>query len=105
MINLKSIGAAAVTSLLLAFPALAADHAVTIQGMKFSPANLSVAAGDTVTFTNMDSAPHTATANDGSFDTGRLNKGDSATVTIGGAGDFAYICAIHPAMKGTISAQ
>jgi plastocyanin len=105
MINLKSIGAAAGISLLFAFPALAADHAVAIQGMKFSPANLTVAVGDTVTFTNMDSAPHTATANDGSFDTGRLNRGQSAKITIKKAGDFAYICALHPMMKGQITAN
>lgn len=105
MIDLKSIGAAAGISMLLAFPALAADHAVAIQGMKFAPANLTVAVGDTVTFTNMDAAPHTATANDGSFDTGRLNRGESATVTINSAGTFDYICAIHPAMKGQITAN
>lgn len=90
---------------LLAFPALAADHAVTIKGMKFEPAALTVAAGDTVTFTNEDAAPHTATAGDGTFDTGRLNQGDSATVTIGGAGSFDYICQIHPMMKGNVTAN
>ena len=66
---------------------------------------LTVAAGDTVTFTNEDSAPHTATAGDGSFDTGRLNKGASATVTIAGAGNHAYKCNFHASMKGTISAN
>jgi plastocyanin len=89
------------------FPAvsLAADHAVSIKGMKFNPPSIEVAAGDTITFTNEDSAPHTATANDGSFDTGRLGKGESATVTISGAGTFAYICKIHPSMKGQVVAQ
>lgn len=105
MLKLKTIAAAAAFSVLLAVPAFAANHAVEIKGMKFSPATLEVAPGDTVTFTNQDSAPHTATANDGSFDTGRLNKGESATVTIGGAGTFDYICEIHRAMKGKIVAQ
>lgn len=92
-------------AVMAAVPAMAADHAVTIKGFAFSPATLAVAPGDTVTFTNEDSAPHTATAADGSFDTGRLNKGGSATVTIGGAGDHAYKCNFHASMKGTISAN
>ncbi len=85
--------------------AFAADHAVEIKGFKFSPASLEVAVGDTVTFTNADSAPHTGTALDGSFDTGTLSGGQSATVTISGAGDIDYKCNIHPSMKGTISAK
>lgn len=72
--------------------------------MSFSPASLSVAPGDTVTFTNMDGAPHTATADDGSFDTGRLNKGQSATVTVE-AGEHTYKCVFHPSMKGSVSAE
>ncbi len=84
--------------------AFAADHAVEIKGMKFSPATLSVAAGDTITFTNADAAPHTATANDGSFDTGRLNKGQSAIVTVA-AGTHDYKCLVHPSMKGSVSAE
>ena len=92
-------------ALAFAQPVLAADHAVEIKGMKFNPAALEVAAGDTVTFTNADSAPHTATAIDGSFDTGKLAKGKSATVTIAAAGAFDYKCAIHAMMKGTVTAK
>ena len=105
---LKHLGfsaTAAAASLLFALPAFAADHVVAIKGMKFAPAELEVAVGDTVTFTNEDTAPHTATASDGTFDTGRLSKGQSATVTIESAGDFGYICTIHPAMKGRIVAN
>jgi plastocyanin len=97
--------AAAAALAFLAFPALAADHAVAIENFKFVPANITVAVGDTITFTNNDSAPHTATAKDGSFDTGRLSKGQSATVTIGAAGTFNYICEIHPMMKGVVTAN
>lgn len=102
---MRTIALTAAVFSMLTVPALAASHNVAIQGMKFSPANISVAAGDTITFTNMDSAPHTATANDGSFDTGRLSRGQSARVTISGAGTFNYICEIHPRMKGTVTAQ
>ena len=89
----------------VATPALAAEYAVEIKGMKFSPATLEVAVGDTITFTNRDSAPHTATALDASFDTGRLNKGRKATVTIKAAGQHAFKCQIHPMMTGTVVAE
>jgi plastocyanin len=89
----------------LAFPAFAAGHAVQIKGMKFNPAKLEVAVGDTITFTNADSALHTATALDGSFNTGRLAKGKRTTVTIAAAGKHDFKCMIHRSMKGTITAK
>ena len=70
--------------------------------MKFDPADLSVAAGDSVTFTNLDDAPHTATADGGSFDTGKLKKGESGTITFAAAGEFPYHCNIHRSMKAVI---
>lgn len=90
---------------LAAAPAHAATHEVDIKGMAFVPADLMVAAGDTVIFTNRDATPHTATAADGSFDTGRLGKGQSASVTLGAAGVIAYACKLHPMMKGKITAR
>ena len=88
---------------MLAGAASAADHTVEIKGMKFSPARLNVAVGDTVTFTNADAAPHTATGT--AFDTGRLNKGQKGTVTISAAGQHDYKCMIHPMMKGAVTAK
>ena len=57
------------------------DATVTIDDFAFGPAELSVAAGTTVTFVNNDTAPHTATADDESWDTGEIAAGASATVT------------------------
>lgn len=85
--------------------AIAADHKVSITGFKFAPASISVAVGDTITFTNEDGAPHTATASNGSFDSGRLGKGASKQITISSAGEISYKCAFHPSMKGTVSAK
>jgi len=99
------LGLSAIATLPAVASRAATNHAVAIQSMKFVPADLSVKVGDTVTFTNMDSAPHTGTANDGSFETGKLSKGKSATVTIGSAGDHAYFCKIHKKMKGVIRAS
>ena len=86
---------------LLSTSTLAADHKVMISDFKFSPASLSVAAGDTVTFTNQDSAPHTATSD--AFDTGTLQSGQSATVTVP-AGKHGYKCRFHSSMKGSVNA-
>ena len=82
--------------------ALAADHAVSIAGSSYSPANVTVAVGDTVTWTNSDQISHTATADGGSFDTGPLGNGASASATFANAGTFAYHCLIHPDMTGTV---
>ena len=96
------IGAAA-APLLAATAAQAATHEVVIEGMSFSPANLRIAPGDTVTFTNRDRAPHTATQAPQGFDTGRLNQGASASLTFETAGRLDYVCAFHPMMRGTIT--
>ncbi len=103
--SVLALTAAAPLSLALASTARAASHEVTISSFKFDPAVLQVAVGDTVRFTNEDTAPHTATAKAGAFDTGTLGKGQSANVTITEAGDFAYKCNFHPRMKGTIRAS
>lgn len=88
---------------LLAGRSQAATHAITIEGFTFSPADLTAAVGDTITVTNNDGAPHTLTADDGSFDTGRLNRGESAEIMLSAAGTFPYKCAFHPNMRGTIT--
>jgi plastocyanin len=82
---------------------VAADPAVTIADFNFSPANITIHAGETVTWTNNGPSAHTATARDGSFDTGVLQKGQSASHTFTHAGTFTYFCRIHPFMQGTIT--
>jgi len=84
---------------------LAADHAVAISGSSFSPREVTVTVGDTVTWTNSDQITHTATADGGSFDTGALSNTESGTVTFSTAGSFPYHCTIHPNMTGTITVE
>ncbi|KSV83920.1 cupredoxin domain-containing protein [Sinorhizobium sp. GL28] len=93
--------------LALALPAYAAGHAVQIKDMKFNPAKLKVAVGDTITFTNGDgdSRRHTATALDGSFDTGRLAMGENTTVKIAAAGKYDFKFMFHPSTTGTVTAK
>jgi plastocyanin len=80
----------------------AEGEAVEIQDFQFSPDTLEIPVGTTVTWTNGGEAPHTATADDGSFDTGRIEPGESASVTFDEAGEFAYHCDVHPRMTATI---
>ena len=100
-----TLGLLAATPLAIAATrASAATHTVMIEGFAFSPAGLEVAVGDTVVFTNKDGAPHTATDRGGAFDTGRINSGGSAEVTIRSAGTFDYFCKFHPNMVAQITA-
>lgn len=78
---------------------------VDIASFKFMPANLVVAKGATVTFVNKDKAPHTATAEDGSFDTKRLNKAQKGDITFDKAGTFSYICEYHRFMEAKITVK
>ena len=76
---------------------------IDIQGFRFVDGTRSVPAGTAVTFANLDAAPHTATADDGAFNTGRLEPGGEATVTLDAAGTYDYRCAIHPSMRATLT--
>ena len=78
------------------------SDAVKISNFKFVPASLSAGEGAGITVTNDDSTTHTATADDGGFDTGNLDPGSSKTITVAKPGSYAYHCTIHPFMKGTI---
>jgi plastocyanin len=80
----------------------AASASVNAGDFFFSPASVTIAVGDTVTWHNSGQAPHNATANNGSFGTGTINPGGSASHTFNSAGTFSYICTIHPQMKGTV---
>ena len=69
----------------------------------FDPTQSAVEPGSTITWTNKGDEPHTVTADDGSFDSGVLNPGDSYTVAFDGQGTVTYHCAIHPEMRGSVT--
>jgi plastocyanin len=81
---------------------VAANGSVSIAGLAYHPATVTVNVGEHVTWTNADGTDHTATANDGSFDTGIIGDGASAAVTFASAGTFPYHCAIHRSMTGAV---
>jgi plastocyanin len=83
----------------------AAAASVTIRDFSFQAATTTIHVGDSVTWTNLGPSEHTATATGGSFDTGVLRRGQSATHTFTTAGTFQYMCSIHPFMRGTVVVQ
>ena len=82
--------------------AAAAGNSVVIQNFSFHPAKLTVAPGTRLTITNRDNTAHTMSASNGAFDTGPIEGGKSAPVTVKKAGTYPYICKIHTTMKGTV---
>jgi plastocyanin len=79
-----------------------ATHTVVMEGVAVAPTTLTVAKGDTVVWVNKDPFPHTATAQDKSFDSKEIAPGKSWRFTAKKSGTFAYICTLHPTMKGTL---
>jgi plastocyanin len=84
--------------------ARAATHTVTIEGMQFSPATLTVRRGDTVVWQNKDVVPHTATAK-GLFDSGAIAVGGHWSRVLKKPGRHAYACTFHPGMKAAVVVQ
>jgi plastocyanin len=75
---------------------------VDLADFAFQPDSLSIPAGTSVAFRNIGAALHTATADDGSWDTGFVEPDGSMVLRFDTAGTYAYTCVIHPAMVGTI---
>ncbi|MEN6349405.1 MAG: cupredoxin family copper-binding protein [Syntrophomonas sp.] len=92
-------GCASYTPVNQAAPAAGANT-VVIENFAFTPAAITVKKGDTVTWVNRDSAPHTATG--AAFDSKGLARGQSFSFTFNEAGTFDYICTYHPSMKGQV---
>jgi plastocyanin len=79
-----------------------AGDTITIKGFAFSPTPLKARVGQKVTVTNEDSAKHTITADDKSFDSKDLAKGQIFSFTPAKAGTYTYTCTIHSYMKGEV---
>lgn len=85
-------------------PVAAATDKVSIQNFAFSAAKITVKMGTKVTWTNNDSVAHTVTADSGTGPkSDNISPGGTYSYTFGTAGTFAYHCAIHPDMTGTVT--
>ena len=78
---------------------------VRIENMQFTPTDLAVHRGDRIVWVNKDFFPHTATANDKTFDSGSIASNGSWTFEATRSGDFPYGCTFHPTMKARISVR
>lgn len=76
--------------------------ATDITSWGFNPLEVTVQAGQVVTFRNTGGQSHTATAGNGAFDTGLVPPGESKTLTVAAAGAYPFVCTPHPWMKGTL---
>jgi len=78
---------------------------IWIQNMTFGPSSKTVAAGTTITWTNLDNVGHTVISTSGAFGSSSLGTGGTFSFTFNVAGTFNYYCSIHPTMTGTIIVQ
>jgi plastocyanin len=109
---LRAYGVAAI-GLVFAGSAVSTDQAkpgphsaiVTIENVQFNPAVLTIRVGERVTWVNKDLFPHTATADDKSFDSHGIAPSASWTFVAVKPGTYFYTCAFHPTMKGTLKVQ
>jgi plastocyanin len=69
----------------------------------FEPTDAVVDPGTTLMWINRGQEQHTVTADDGQFDSGVLNPGDTFLTTIEGSGTLTYHCTLHPEMTGSIT--
>jgi plastocyanin len=69
---------------------------VQIKDFKFSPQPVNAKVGDVVGWTNGDSAPHSATMDDGSCSTDTISQGATGLLVFNTAGTYTYHCKVHP---------
>ena len=81
-----------------------AESTVEIKGMKYQPPSVEVDLSGTVVWVNGDRMVHTATADDGSWDTGDIPPGGRKSVTFNTIGTHPYHCEYHPQMVGRVIA-
>ena len=82
----------------------ATTHQVVMSGYAFAPRSLTITAGDTVTWTNQDQAPHDVETTSGpaSIHSPMLSKGGSWSHTFTAAGTYGYLCTVHPGMTAQL---
>ncbi|GAA3001468.1 cupredoxin domain-containing protein [Actinokineospora diospyrosa] len=86
-------------------PVAAGGTTVEIKNFTFTPQQLTVAVGTTVTWTFADTAKHNVKATDRSFSSNDLSDGATFTHTFDKPGEFPYICSLHQYMTGTITVR
>jgi plastocyanin len=80
-------------------------NAVVLKNFMFSPMSLTIKAGSTVTWKNLDGEPHTIVNDSGLFRSSALDQNDTYKYTFDKPGVYKIFCGIHPNMKETITVQ
>jgi plastocyanin len=75
---------------------------VAVDNFSFTPKEITVAAGTTITWINHDDVPHTVVSTDKKFRSKALDTDDQFSFTFTDAGTYAYFCSVHPIMTGKI---
>lgn len=83
----------------------AGETEIALQNSAFNPKTVTVPRGTTVRWTNKDSVDHTASARQGTFESGNMKKDGTFTFKFDQAGAFEYFCKYHANMTGTITVQ
>jgi plastocyanin len=86
-------------------PGAGGAASVAIEYATYKPRQIDVLTGDTVTWTNTSVRGHTVTAEDGSFDSGRVNVNERFAHDFGAAGAYPYYCRLHPTIRGEVDAH
>jgi YVTN family beta-propeller protein len=79
-----------------------AETSVSIAKFAFVPANISISAGQSITWTNNDPVAHTTTSDSPGWDSKALSPGANFSTTLTTPGTYAYHCSIHPFIRGTV---
>ena len=99
----RAVWAPMVLTLLAAAPqARAGGATIVIKNFDFAPMTLTVPAGTSVTWKNLDEEPHTVTSVDGAFKSGAIDGDESYTFKFDKQGAYKYVCSIHPKMTATV---
>ena len=80
-------------------------NVVAVKNFAFSPMSLTVKAGSTVTWKNLDAEPHTVVDDAGLFHSSALDQNDTYKFRFDKPGVYQIFCGIHPHMKATITVQ
>ena len=99
---LSTVPAVAVIAILTAAPAGAEETQVKIDNFTFSPQQLTVKSGATVTWINQDDIPHVVVSDVRQFKSNALDTDDKFSFTFSTPGEYSYFCSLHPHMTATI---
>jgi plastocyanin len=101
----RALALAAGLALASATIAAGKSHQVVVEGMKFVPERLELAAGDSVTWINRDPVPHTVTNAAKAVESGTIAPNGRWRYVVRRKGDIDYVCRFHPGMRGTLTVK